>query len=335
MKTNNKIDVHHHIFPKEYVEALNKVGIETSLGVKLPKWDVNTSLKAMKSNDIQKAIVSISSPGVYFPEAETHPGFSEELARISNHAIAEIIKSHPEKFGGFATIPMLNKEASMEEIKYAYEELKLDGVCLLTNYNGHYLGDPIFEEVFMELNNRKAVVFLHPNDPAEEYDSKLGIPNALVEVTFDTTRCVANLLHKGILDKYPYIRFILSHGGGTIPYLAWRMAGIEYGQEGKKPPVIRALYDYLIRKEPTKGLKHLRNMYYDTAMVSGTYALKTLREFAGPDQIVYGSDLCINKLATVITKNLPNDGDFDEESYNKMAYGNCHNLFPSLNDSDR
>jgi len=330
MKTINKIDVHHHIFPKEYVTALKDAGVKNSLGVDFPKWTVETSFKKMKENGIKIAMLSISSPGVYFSGMDFPDGFSEKLARMTNEIIAENKNKYPESFGGFATIPLLNLEAAIEELNYALDTLHLDGVCLMTNYSGKYLGDESFEPFFKELNKRNAVVYIHPNDPGETFDFELGIPNALIEVTFDTTRAVANMMYRGVLDRYPNINYILSHGGGTIPFLAWRLAGIEYGQKGKKPPIIRTFYDFLVNGEPTKGLNHLKKMYYDTAVVSGDYAVKTLQAFAGPDNIVFGSDLCINKLAAIATKNLRKDGDFTEEEYNKMSYGNCLNLFPEF-----
>ena len=330
MKTINKIDVHHHIFPAEYVNALKEAGVEKTLGVVFPKWTVDTSFKNMKENGVKIAMQTISSPGVYF-KGQTFPeGFSERLARLTNEIIAENMHKYPDRFGGFATIPMLNQQAAIEELKYALDVLKLNGVCLLTNYNGKYLGHPDYELFFKELNKRNAVLYIHPTDPGDDYDFDLGIPNALIEVTFDTTRAVTNMMYNGILDKYPDIRYILSHGGGTIPYIAWRLAAIEYGQNGKRTPVIKTLYDFLVHREPTKGLNHLRKMYYDTANVSGDYALRALQSFVSSDHIVFGTDLCISKLASIITKNLSTDSDFNQETYNKMAYGNCLNLFPSL-----
>lgn len=330
MKTTNKIDVHHHVFPKEYVDALKNVGVEKTYGVDFPKWTVETSFKKMKENGIKIAMLSISTPGVYFKGAEFPEGFSENLARMTNNIIAEIKQKYPESFGGFATMPLLNQQAAIDELNYAFDTLHLDGFCLMTNYMGKYLGDKFFEPFFKELNKRKAVVYIHPTDPGDEFDFELGFPNALIEAPFDTTRAVTNLMYNGILDRYPDIRYILSHGGGTIPYLAWRLAGIEYAQNGKRTPLVRTFYDFLVNREPTKGLSHLKNMYYDTAHVSGSNAVKTLQEFAGPEHILFGTDLCISKLAPIITKNLEKDGDFSEEEYNKMSYGNCLKLFPQL-----
>ena len=330
MKTINKIDVHHHIFPKEYVNALKEAGVDKTFGHKFPKWTVETSFKKMKENGIKIAMLSISTPGVYFKDNDFPDGFSENLARRTNEIIADTKNKFPENFGGFATIPMLNEQAALEELNYALDELHLNGVCMLTNYKGKYLGDDSFDTFFKELDRRKAVVYIHPTDPGDDYDFELGIPNALIEAPFDTTRAVANLMYRGVLDRYPNIKYILSHGGGTIPYIAWRLAGIEYGQKDKRTPIIKTFYDFLVNREPTTGLRHLKNMYYDTAHVSGEWAVKTLQAFAGPGHIVFGTDFCIDKLAPIITKNLAKDGDFNDDAYNKMSYQNCLKLFPEF-----
>lgn len=326
----NKIDVHHHIFPKEYVNAMKEMGINDALGFPFPEWTPKTSIKKMDSNGIKLAILSISAPGVYFRDSEFPEGFSVKLARIANEAMARTINEYPNRFGGFATIPLLNTEHAIEELNYAMDTLKFNGVCLLSNYKGTYLGDERFEPFFAELNKRKAIVFIHPNDPEGILDPNTGVPNALIEAPIDTTRAVANLLYNGVPDRYRDIKYILSHGGGTIPYLAWRLALIEYAQKGKKTPVARTLYDLLIKGGPEKGLRHLKNMYYDTANVSGEYALKTLNTFADPERILFGTDLCISKLSLIITKNLSKESGLNQNELDKVF---CHNglkLFPEL-----
>ncbi len=328
MKKNAKIDVHHHIVPKEYVERLKEINITDSLGVDFPKWTPETSLSFMKKVGIETSIASISSPGVYFRD---HKEFSLKISRWCNEYMAKLKKDYPGKFGGFASIPLGFVKESVEELKYALDVLKLDGVCLLTHYDGKYLGDESFEEFFKELNKRNAVLYIHPTDPAEEYDPKLqekGIPNSLIEVTFETTRMAANLIYSGTLDEYRNIKYILSHGGGTIPYLAWRLAMISYGQKDKRPPVMRALYDFLIKGAPEKGLKRLKNMYYDTALTSGPYALNTLDQFAGTSRIVFGSDFAMAKVAPIVAKNLDKHPGFSNEDHEKIDYKNCHELFP-------
>lgn len=330
MKAINKIDVHHHIFPKEYVDALKNAGVKYSMSVDFPKWTPEASLKQMDKNGIKIAISSITAPGVYFEGIEFPEGFSEKLARMTNEAIADTREKYPERFGGFATIPLLNIQNAMEELTYALDTLKLNGVYLMTNYKGKYLGDESFDPFFKELDRRKAIVVIHPTDPGLEFDTGLEMPHALIEAPFDTTRAVANLMYNGTLDKHTNITYILAHGGGTIPFLAWRLAGIEYGQKDKRPPVIRAMYDFLVKGKPDKGLRYLKKMYYDTAVVSGNYAVNTLKAFAGSKNIVFGTDLYINKLASIVTKNLYKDGEFTDEEYNDVSYKNCLKLFPAL-----
>lgn len=326
MKTANKIDVHHHIVPKEYVEQLKEINVTNSLGIPFPKWTPQTSLSFMKKVGIERAVVSITSPGVYFKE---HKEFSVKISRWCNEYMSELKKNYPGKFGAFACIPLGFVQESIEELRYALDVLKLDGVCLLTNYDGKYLGDDCFDEFFAELNKRNAVTYIHPTDPCEELNPKLqekGIPNSLIEVTFDTTRVAANLIYSGTAYKYPGIRYILSHGGGTIPYLAWRLAMISYGQKNKRTPVMRAMYDFVVKGSPEYGLKVLKNMYYDTALTSGSYALNTLNEFAGSSRIVFGSDFPMAKMAPIVARNLDKHPGFSEEDHEKINYRNCLEL---------
>lgn len=330
MNTKKKIDVHHHIVPKEYVEMLKEINITDTLGVDFPKWTPETSFSFMKKVGIQKAIASISSPGVYFKD---HKKFSIKISRWCNEYLANLKKEYPDKFGAFACIPLGFVQESVEELKYALDVLKLDGVCLLTHYDGKYLGDEKYDAFFEELNKRKAVLYIHPTDPADEYDPRFqddGMPNSLLEVTFDTTRAVANMMYKGVLDKFKNIKYILSHGGGTLPFLAWRLSLISYGQKGKRIPVMKALYDFLVKGAPEKGLKQIKNMYFDTALTSGGYALNTLNEFAGSSQIVYGSDFAMAKVAPIVAKNLDNHPEFTDEDHKKIDYQNCIDLFSSL-----
>lgn len=326
----NKIDVHHHPFPLQYVNAIKKAGIKKTLGVDFPVWTPETSLKVMDNNGIKIAILSITAPGVYSPDPITTnftDSLSQQLSRMSNEIIAETKSRYPERFGGFATIPMLNPVHAIEELNYALDHLHLDGVCLMTNYNGKYLGDDLFDPFFKELNKRKTVVYIHPASPRKHIDSSMTkIPDALIEAPFETTRAVTNLMFQGVLDKYPDIQYILSHGGGTIPFLAWRLSMIAYN--GISPE----LTNTLIKKgEPIKGLKLLKKMYYDTALVSGIPALKALQSFVGTKKLVFGSDFYVAKeIAPIITQNLIKDGEFTVQSLKEVQYGNCLELFPQF-----
>jgi predicted TIM-barrel fold metal-dependent hydrolase len=328
----HRIDVHHHIIPEEYVKRLASIGITESYGQPFPKWTPETSLDFMKKLNVQTGMMSISTPGVYFKNYKNHK-FSEALARFCNEYMAEVKQKYPGRFGGFATIPLLDVEKSLEELKYSLNELKLDGVCLLTNYDGKYLGDGVFDKFFDELHRQKAVVYIHPTDPAGVYDPKLEIANSLIEAPFETTRAVTNLIYTGTTDRCPDIKYILSHGGGAIPYLAWRVALVKYTHKETRPSVLRSLYDFLIKGGPESGLKILKKMYYDTAITSSPYALKAMQEFVGPSQIVFGSDLPFSqKIAPMLAKDLRKYTGFSEEEFEAIDYKNCLALFPQLDD---
>lgn len=295
-----RIDFHHHITPEFYLEMLASIGIRDSLGHAFPEWTPEKSLTFMKKNGIAKAMLSVSTPGVCVGD----DAFARTLARECNEFMARTKEGYHGRFGGFAALPATQPEAAADEAAYAFGTLGLDGVGLLSHYDGIYLGDARYDPLFEELNRRRAVVFLHPTDPTGVYDPELGIPNALIEAPFETTRAVTNMLYTGVLERYPDITFVLAHGGGTLPYIGWRAALIRYGKKGEKPPLIRSFYDFLVKHGPETGLRLLKQMYYDTALVSGTAALGALKEFAGPGHIVFGSDFPFAKLAPVVSSNL-------------------------------
>lgn len=321
-----RIDVHHHILPSEFVSKLEDKGIETGLGVAFPEWDVNRSLAFMKKNGISTAIASIG-----IPEGVRDNEFLKELTRWCNEYVANLKREYPERFGAFATLPLPDVEAALSELQYALDELSLDGVGLFSHYGDKYLGNRHFESIFKELNRRRAVVFIHPIDPPEEYDSGLKMPGAIVEAPFETTRTVANLLFTGVADRYSNIRYILAHGGGTIPYLAWRISLIRYLQENKRPAVIRAYYDFLVKRGPYTGLEWLRKMYYDTALTTSPPALRALQEFVGSSQIVFGTDFPFAAhLARFVAEDLEKYDGFSEEDMVAVNHLNARGLFPRL-----
>jgi predicted TIM-barrel fold metal-dependent hydrolase len=324
-----RIDVHHHVLPPKYVSMLRDIGVTESYGHPLDKWSrtPEESLRFMAKLDIDAAITSISTPGVYFADDD----FSGRLARACNDYMVQLKLDHPGKFGGFASVPLPNVAGALSELEYALDELGLDGVCLMTHYKGKYLGGSEFDEFFDELNARKAVVFVHPTDPVGTYNSGLTISNAIIEAPFETTRAVANMIYTGLAERCSDIRFILSHGGGTIPYLGWKIALIKYQQENKRPPVLTALYDFLIKGGPVSGLRILQRMYYDTALISDRPAIKALVEFVGGQRIVFGTDFPFAaKLATLVLKNLTKCDGLSEEDLNAIDHLNGEELFPQF-----
>jgi predicted TIM-barrel fold metal-dependent hydrolase len=189
------------------------------------------------------------------------------------------VHDHPRRFGGFATLPLPDVKAALAELEHAYDALHLDGVILFASQGDRYLGDLLYEQLFQELERRKAVVLIHPHTvPPGSNAPKLKLPFGIVEFMFDTTRAIANLLYSGTLERYPSIRYIVSHAGGAVPYLAWRIANATF------------LPGMPNRMSGADALKQLQRLYYDTALSTSEYVFATLREFVPASHVLFGSD---------------------------------------------
>ncbi len=309
-KDNRIIDVHHHILPPQYLAKLADVGITESLGKPFPFWSVDESLNAMNRNFIDYAVTSISSPGVSFDD----PVFSRELSRICNEYAAGLKKNQPDRFGYFASLPLPDIEGSMVEAAYALDVLNADGIILMSNYNGKYLGDNCYDELFSELNNRGTVIYVHPTDPPGENPLGKSVPNFLMEVTFDTTRTVASLIYGGVARKYPNLSFIFSHAGGTVPYLAWRLSLGIFVIPGAS------------EENPIDAMK---GFYFDTALAANKYALSSLLTLVEPSQVLFGSDypFAPEIIMTESVKELNQSDYFEHEDLKKVYAGNADLLF--------
>ena len=301
----HRIDVHHHIVPKEYLASLASVGINNAVGEPFPKWDIESTLEFMDRQGVATAITSISAPGIYFGESD----FTQKLARQCNEISARMVSENPNRFGAFAILPLPDIEASIVELEYALDTLNLDGVVLLTNIGGIYIGDAHYEELFFELNRRKAVVFVHPSVPPLD-TLPMIIKPAVLEFVFDTTRAIANLIHRGATKRFPGIRFIFSHAGGTAPFITWR---ITFGNK--------------------KIIDQLKRFYYDTAVSATPYTLSSLLNLVEPTQVLFGSDYPFlpERVVKLMNEGLQNY-DFDTEVRMKIMQENALALFPRFKD---
>jgi predicted TIM-barrel fold metal-dependent hydrolase len=350
------IDVHHHIVPKEYVQVLSKLGVTKGLGVPLPKWNVEKTLEVMDKNGISTAILSISAPGVYFKEKDPGMKVAKELSRQTNEIMAGLIADHPGRFGAFATLPLPDVEAALEELTHALDALRLDGVILMSNYDGYYLGDQRFNKLFAELNRRKAVVFIHPDTPPGIEQSHLGLPESMMDVCFDTTRTVFSLIVNGVTKNYPDIRFILAHAGGTVPYIAARVsitasmlenakgAGPMIGDgigmvtsvfpklEEKLPDVLKYYLNFKKNVLPEGPDFFLKNFYYDTALSASPHAFASLQTLVDSSHIVFGTDYIFATEAAVpmTVKGVRGYKGFDKNDLAAIENENLVRLFPRL-----
>ena len=219
------IDVHHHLMPPKYLEVAREAILKVSAFPQVVDWTIARSLEEMDKNGVRTAIVSISTPGIMFGGREE----SRRLARECNEYAAKMVSDYPGRFGFFAAVPLPDQDGSLKEIEYALDTLHADGIGLLSNYDGKYLGDPAFAPVFDELQRRKAVAYTHPTFLSCCLNVVPGVHVSTEEFAFDTTRAISGLLYSGTLSRCPDVKFIFSHGGGTFPSLPDALARLRAG----------------------------------------------------------------------------------------------------------
>lgn len=265
-----RVDVHQHVIPPFYREALREAGIADAGGWELPEWSSQEALKAMSTLGVSSAIVSVSTPGAGFLEGAD--AAADMAARLNDFSFS-LTTEHPGRFEFFATLPMPDVDASVTEADRVLNELGAQGVTLLANNNGVYLGSHGQEHLWERLDEHGATVFVHPADlPAPPVE---GIPPFATDFLLDTTRAAYLLVRNGIVRRCPNIRFILGHAGGFVPYASHRMAVAIANDTGRTPLEI---------------LEDLRSFYFDTALSSSPATLPTLLAFAKPGHVLYGSD---------------------------------------------
>ncbi len=261
-----RIDVHHHMVPPAHAEFLTKKSVPAI------KWSVQASLEDMDKSGIRTAMLSQIQPGTWFGDAAE----SRAMSRIINEYGARLVKDHPGRFGLFATITPLDVEGSLKEIEYAFDTLKADGLGLLTSYNGKYLGDPSFEPVWAELNRRKAAIYIHPLAADCCGDVVPGIPPGSIEYATDSTRTIAHLVFTGTSQKFPDIRWIFSHAGGTLPFLTQRFIT---QQKVQKHPFL-----------PNGPMPEFKKFYYELAQGNTKAQLYGLSQIVDSSHMLYGTD---------------------------------------------
>lgn len=262
--------MHHHHTPPAYLLAVLARGIVGPMR----RWTPSKSIEDMDKGGVATAVTSITAPALRFLSAR----WARRVARACNDYSAKLVSDRRGRFGMFAVMPMPDIDGTLAEIAYALDTLKADGIGLLTNYGDRWLGDPAFAPVMEELNRRKAVVYTHPASVTCCTNLIPDVPEAVIELATDTSRAIASLVFSGTAARYPDMRIIFSHGGGTMPFLVERFIRL---------PVIKPR---LAARVP-HGVEHeLRRFYYDTAQASHPAALASLLTVAPSSQVLFGSD---------------------------------------------
>lgn len=269
-----RVDVHHHAIFPEYTRKLGALGIGAQPGIALPAWSVDDSIAMMNRLGIDLAVLSVGSPGFYFGENQD---LATDLCRETNDALASTVAAFPGRFKAFVAVPLPDNDAALGEIDRVADEPAFVGIGLLTNYAGTYLGDPLFDPLYEELDRRRAVVHVHPQIPAHYPAAEIDLRPSLLEYVFDSTRALVNLTLHGVPHRFPNITWIFSHCGGTAPYLAGRLA-IAEGLPELANVGAGGIYGAM------------RSFHYDTALSTTPFALGAIEPLVGVGKLLVGSD---------------------------------------------
>ena len=313
---SGRVDLHHHFFPPDYLEPLAEWGkhhgVPAGLQPVQRDWTIARDLEEMDRAGVATAVLSISTPGIWFGDAEQ----ARHMARLCNEYAAGMARDHRGRFGLFAAVPMPDVDGTLHEIEYALDTLKADGIGLMTSYGDTWPGDPRFAPVFAELNRRKALAYFHPLAPDCCGNLMPGVPASLIEYPHDTARAVTSLLLNGAFARYGDIRFLFSHAGASIPVLAGRIAA---GTRARKD----------LAEIAPDGVEHqLQQLHYDTANSAYRPTMAALLSFVPATQVLFGSDYPYY----AVTENVANFAKLGltGEQLAAIDRGNAERLMPRL-----
>ena len=304
------VDVHHHLCAADYVEAVrDKAKLPPHQQRMLRNGTAAKSLEDMDRAGVATSIISLTTPGVWFGDDAA----ARRLARDCNEHFATVAAEHPGRYGVFAVLPLPDIDGSLHEIEYALDTLKADGIGMYTSYANKHLGDASFTPVLAELNRRKALVYTHPVRP----DCCVGlvpeITESAIEYGTDTTRTIASLIFTGAASRFPDIKWIFSHAGGTMPFLVGRFINLARSPE-------------LAARVPDGALPLLRRFYYDTAQVALAAPMAALMKVVAISQVLFGTDYPFRTAADHVA-GLAECG-FTDAELAAIAHGNAATILP-------
>ena len=301
-----RIDVHRHFVPPGYVVDRTRTWLND-------RSTIAAQLEDMDKSGVALAVISISVLALEKPDNAE----ARRFARLANEYSAKLIADHPGRFGMFAYLPFPDVDGTLKEIEYALNTLKADGVYLRTNYDDKFLGDPIFAPVFEELNRRGAVLYTHPTSHPCCERIVPGLRDADIEYGTNTTRAIAKMVFSGASRRYPNMKVIWSHAGGTMPFLVRRFIKRVH-ESPEYQPIL-----------PEGFLPEARKFYYDCAQGPDAPAMASLKAVVPVSQILFGTDwphLTTEEHVTGLQKS----GVFTEAELRMIDRDNALRLMPTL-----
>lgn len=311
------IDVHSHIVLTEYLDVLEKHDALLEETFPLPKWNANAQVEFMKDANIEYSVLTLPAPLPFFDDIKE----SKTIIRHINEVSAKVKKDYPGKFKFCASLPLPDVKAAIDEAIYALDTLHADGIRLATNSRGLYIGDEKLDTLMSVLNERSAVIIIHPHRPTPYPEEIIKTtPLAMYEYPAETTRAIVNMISRNVLVRYPNIKVVVPHCGSFLPLAIPRMKSI-------LPAMVAKGY-----METIDWDGNLSKLYYDLAGNPTPEIIKMMLTITTPEHIMYGSDYpylpdsVLIKKQEQLQKELINDKELSQ--YAEMfLYGNAKQLF--------
>lgn len=269
------VDLHTHIIIPEYTEVLKAHGAELEETFPLPTWDAGRHIAFMDRAGIRTAVLTMPAPQPYYGDTEE----SARCIRRVNEASAAVKRQYPGRFRFCASLPLPDVDAAIREAVYALDTLGADGVKLATNSRGQYLGAAELDPLMEVLNERHALVIIHPHRPTPcSGEIIAATPLAMYEYPAETTRAVVNMLVRNVPVRYPNLKVVVPHCGSFLPLALPRMKSI-------LPAMVNQGY-----MQPIDWEDNLSHLYFDLAGSPTGEVLHSLLTITAHDHILYGSD---------------------------------------------
>jgi predicted TIM-barrel fold metal-dependent hydrolase len=318
-----RVDVHHHFTSPGWFKELEAANLVPGAR---RGWTPAKAIEAMDTSGTGTALISTGQAGGAFtPERLKQRGVTpaqaaesiRRLAREANEYGTKMAADYPGRFILMASLPMPDLDASLKELEYAMDTLKAGGAFLPTSFVDKYIGDPMFAPLLEELNRRKVTVYTHPTDAACCIGIIPGLPPNTIEYGTDTTRMIMSLIVNDAPKKFPDIKWIFSHAGGTMPFLVERIVG----NDGELSDVLKK------PAEAGSRLDQLRRFYYDTAQTANSVDMNALKGVVGINQIVFGTDFPYSTMVDHI-QGLSTSGSFNAQELEQLYRGNVERIMP-------
>jgi 6-methylsalicylate decarboxylase len=281
----HRVDMHSHHLVPAYRQALADAGITAFHRIPVPDWSPELALQFMDDHDIAFQMLSVSDPGVAFVADDAA---ADGLARRVNDQVAAVRRAHPKRFGVLAVLNLRHVPGATTEAIRCLDQLRMNGIGLLSSADGRYLGDPAFEPLLQALDDRRAWVMVHPSLVSDDDKPSYSMPDFLAEYPFDTTRAIISLLFNGSFSRFPNIRWQFAHLGGTVPMIRARLTVLagsakQFGPLLGFPPGSATLDAEDANRSIARG-------FYDTALTADPPELQAAKAMAPVSHILFGSD---------------------------------------------